>query len=346
MALLFCDGFDHYETADVLRKWTAHAGSTPVFGGDTVISIRPIYARAPGGQGYRFGGATNSRYLKKTLAANYATLIYGFNWYPESIAAQRFAAFVDGGTSQVELAMDASGHLLFTRAGATLATSTNVFSAATWYHIECKATIHNSAGAYEVRVNGSATGWIPAASGADTTSTANAYANEVWLGGISTNIPVRFDDAYVLDTSGAVAADFIGPQKIYTAYPSGAGNSAQWAGNYASNFANVNETLGDGDATFNQDATAGHIDLFAVDDVPAGTIAAVQHVLLARQDAGAQRTIRPKTRISSTNYSGTTVNTAGSYLYVLEPASVSPATSVAWTDSELAAAEFGYELVS
>ena len=28
MALLFCDSFDHYETADLIRKWTAASFGT------------------------------------------------------------------------------------------------------------------------------------------------------------------------------------------------------------------------------------------------------------------------------------------------------------------------------
>ena len=128
--------------------------------------------------------------------------------------------------------------------------------------------------------------------------------------------------------------------------PNGVGNSAEWVGNYTENFLNVAETLADGDATFNQSSTPGDIDLFEHNNVPAGTVHAVQHVLEAR-DVSASRTIRPVTRIGGTNYNGTTTPTlTGTYAFYLDPKTLSPDTSAQWDDAEVNAAEFGYELVS
>jgi hypothetical protein len=70
--------------------------------------------------------------------------------------------------------------------------------------------------------------------------------------------------------------------------------------------------------------------------------------LLARQDGGAQRTIRPIIVDSGGTRNGTTVPTAASYQYHAEYLSVNPATSAQWTDSEINHADWeaGYELVS
>jgi hypothetical protein len=351
MALIFCDGFDHYLAADILKKWT---GFTNSFVQGSILGSA-IYARPPGGMGIQLSDSNSHRGPYKTLSATFGTFICGFAVNFQSAvpsSAGPIVSFYDSSsgtpstTTQLDLRGDGAGHLRISRNGTALATSTNVVSTNTWYHVEIKATINNSTGAYEVKVNGSSTGWIPAATSQNTRGqSTNNYIDIVGLqtAGIST---VYFDDFYFLDTTGSVAADFVGPQKIITIYPTGAGNSAQWAGNYAANFANVNELAGDGDTTFNQSSTAGHIDLYAFDDVPSGTISAIQHVSMARQDAGAARTYRVKTRISSTNYNGTTVNLAGSHVFLTEAASVSPATSSAWTDTELNGAEFGQELVS
>ena len=70
------------------------------------------------------------------------------------------------------------------------------------------------------------------------------------------------------------------------------------------------------------------------------------HRISAKQDGGAARTLAPLTRISGTDYAGTTVSMAASTVCYVEPVTVSPATSVLYTVSEFNAAEFGYKLIS
>jgi len=339
MALVFGDSFDHYLVADVVKKWTAQSGAN-------TSAIAAEYALPPHSVGLHLAG--NAGYLEKTLPAALATFICGTWFRTPALGAQIILAFIDGTTEHVSVRYDAAGHITFTRNATVLATSTNVIAINTWYHIEAKATIDDAAGTYEVRVNGTATDWIPAATSKDTRNAGNASISGVRVYGNGSATGHRFQDFYILNTTGTQASDFLGPCRFQVIRPVGAGNSAQWAGNYADNWSNVAEGQGDSDSTFNQDATAGHIDLFTMSDVPAGTIHAIQHVLMARQDAGAQRVVRPKTRISTTNYSGVSVNTAASYQFLTEPVMFSPATggSTAFTDAEINGAEFGYELVS
>jgi hypothetical protein len=353
MALVFTDGFDHYVGADTLKKWTGLVASTAIGN----VTVRPEWARPPGGMGINIADASVPRGIYKTFGATHTSFVAGFAVYfgtsAPSSATAPMIAFYDSAsgistTYQLCLRTDAGGHLVIATggsAGTVLATSTNTFSADTWYHVEIKATINNTTGTYEVKVNGSSTNWIPAATGKNTRGqSANNYIDVVALEtcGLTTT---RFDDFYFL-SSASPNNDFLGPVKVQTAFPSGAGNYAQWSGNYASNFTNVQELAGDGDSTFNQSATAAQIDTFAFDDMPTGTIYAVQDVLYARQDAGAARTVRTKFRSGPTDYSGTTFSMAGSYQYHLDPRDVDPATSSAYTVSNFNAQERGYELVS
>jgi hypothetical protein len=350
MALIFCDGFDHYNAADIYKKWTGSISSPG-------IVISPMYARPPGGMGLGMSPSDNWRGIFKSLPAQYATFVSGFNinfGTYNTYSTNPWWAVWDttsgvGTTPQLALNVDSTAHLKLTRGSTTLATSTNTFSQNTWYHVEIKATINSTTGVYEVRVNGSSTGWIPEATGQNTRGqSSNNWIDAVGLLTEYANVGVTLihDDFYILDTTGSVANDFIGPQKIITVFPTGAGNSAQFTGSYASNFANVNETAGDGDVTVNQSSTAGHIDLFDFDNVPTGTISAIQHVIEARQDTGAARTLRAKTRISGTNYNGTSVVLAGSHVFITEPVTLNPADSAAWEAADVNGAEFGYELVS
>lgn len=351
MALVFCDGFDHYVGAtDMLKKWTGTINGTTVANNKT----DPSYARPPGGMGYSCAEGTTNRGVYKTLTSTHATFVSGFAFLTTSTlgssaiiwAVYDSTSGTPSGTAQLDIRGDGAGHLRLTRGGTTLATSTNVLSASTWYFVEIKATIHNTTGAYEVRVNGSSTGWIPAATGANTRGqSSNNFCDVISVqsgNGIST---CYIDDFYFLSGS-APNNDFLGPQKIVTLFPSGSGNYSQWTGNYAANYANVNELTGDGDSTFNQSATANQIDSFTFDDVPTGTIAAVQHTMMVRQDAGAARTIAPLQRSSSTDYAGTTLSCAGSYQFLTDPRDTDPATSAAYTTANVNAAEFGYKLIS
>ena len=350
MALIFGDSFDHYSRDDILKKWTSTTGTTIATGSclPEPYGLTPhaycLYAR-------------DAKYLDKVLVTALATFVAGFWYKSDSVtAAQIIFTGQDSATPaniHVSLRSDATGHLTFCRDATVLATSTNTLSTNTWYHIEIKATIGDAPnGAYEVRVDGSPTNWIAAATGADTRNSGNATIGAVRLYG-GTNIAAPgshlFQDFYLLDTTGAQASDFLGPSRFAVLRPVSAGNSAEWAGNpHADNFVNVSEYLADGDTSFNEDTTAGHVDTFGLSDVPAGTIHAIQHVIMARKDAGAARTIRPITRIGGTDYAGTTVSLSAGYVFLTEPVMFSPATggATAFDDAELDGAEGGYELVS
>ncbi len=239
------------------------------------------------------------------------------------------------------------GNLTFNRGTTALATSSNTFSIGAWYYLECKAKINSTTGTYEVRINGTSTGWIPAVTGANTRNGGNNQVTGTRLGWTTGNQGIQYDDLYVCDTTGSVNIDFLGPQVVETVRPMGAGNYSQWTPNLGLNFSNVNDLQTDNDGTFNQSSTAGQKDSFVMSDLSAGgTVSAIQHVLYAKQSVGAQRSIRPVQRSGGTDFAGATVNTGTSYTMALDLDDVNPATGAAFTPFEINAAEFGYELVS
>jgi hypothetical protein len=343
VAFLFGDSFNHYPFADIAKKWT-------MAGGTNASDIAPAYAPPHHANGFAYA-ASSAGTMTRTIP-NTESFVAGCWYWISVVGATTIMAFMDGATEHCSVRQDATGHITFTRNGTVLATSANVLSSG-WWHIEVKATIGDAAdspsGRYQVRVNGSATGWIADSGvGQDTRNAGNKYVTGIQLrtGGTATNTTHRFTDVYICDTTGSVANDFLGPSRFIVTRPVGVGNSADFAGNYAENFANVNELLADGDTTFNQSSTPGHIDLFEHNNVPAGTVHAVQHVIEAR-DAAVTRTIRAKTRIGGTNYSGpTTAALTAAYLFHCTPVTLSPATSAQWDDGEVNGAEWGYELVS
>jgi hypothetical protein len=231
------------------------------------------------------------------------------------------------------------------RAGTALATSTATITAGVWYWVELRVKVHDTTGTYELRVDGTATGWC-SGSGADTR---NGGAGTVTSLIMSNGGGAYYCGVFIADDSGSAANTWAGPSTFHCRVPSAAGNYAQWTGNSGPNHTNVAESKEpDEDMTFNQSSTANQKDTFKGTAIPAtsGSVYAIQHVLRTKQDGGAARTVRPLTRIGTTDYNGTSFNTPGSYAYRLEPVSVSPATSSAWSISEVDGAEFGYELVS
>jgi hypothetical protein len=343
VALIFGDSFDHYLYADILKKWTLLSGTGTIY-----ATFGPTYAMPPHRQGLRWYYGTTA-YLTKVLPAAVTTFVFGVYFrLATGLGAYRLVAFYDGATAHSDLRCDAAGHIIITRNGTVLATSANMIVANTWYHIEAKITTGDTTGnpatwgAYEVKIDGTSVGWIPSATDQDTRNGGNASIDRFVFDG--SNHDLWLQDVYILDTTGASANGFIGPSRLVVLEPIGAGNSADFSGTFVDNFVNLRDP--DGDTAYNESTTPGHIDLFSMADVPAGTVHAIQHVLMARKDAGAARTLRAKTRISGANYNGASISLTSTYAFYTDPVSVSPATSSAFSDTELNALEGGYELVS
>lgn len=349
MALIFADSFAHEATA---------AGALPGKWSSIITNMNTIQVGRSDAQMFDttfspclLAAGNNGGVMARTLGASYATLIVGAWFRTGNISnAGVIFALVDTITSHVDVRYTAAGLLTVTRNGAVLATSANAIAINTPYHIELRATIHDSTGAYEVRVNGSSVGWIPAATGKDTQNGGNASANTIWVCSRGNNDVYSTNHRYahvtVCDTSGAVANDFLGPVVIPPRLPIAAGSNTDWAGNYLSNYLNVSETLTDGDGTFNQTATATDKDSFVMAATPSGTVHAVQASAQVRQDAGSGHTVRLFLRISGTNYYGSAQVVAAVYQIIREVWTLNPATSAQWVTADLASIEAGYELVS
>jgi hypothetical protein len=334
MAGLFCEGFDHYAaiTQILEGKWTAS---------DSVVN-KSLVAGRLGGQALRFNNSSGNNF-SKTLAANYATLICGFAFRPAVAGTNRFFAFRDAGTDQVGLAINGSGRLIVYRGttATVLATGTTVLSLNVWYWIEIKVTFAN-AGTIEVKLDGASE---IASTAADTTNTANAFANQILIAAGS-NGQYDFDDLYLCDNSGANNNDFLGIRRVQTVAPSGAGSSSQWTPSAGSNNQNVDDSPGpDDDTTYNSTATAGHVDLYAMSDLAGSPsdVAFVQTVIRARMDDAGPRSIRDKCKSGGTTSDGASKALSVSYNNYLQLRETDPDTGVKFTAAGFNAAEFGVE---
>jgi len=344
VALGFIDGFDHYQTSDILQKWTGQLVGP-------ANSISTIYARGTG-QGMSSSGGVGRGPYKTVWPSGSATVTVGAACYFIANPASTGMVFIllDGTTEQISVRGDAAGKLTVQRGATVLATSTNVISLNTWYYIELKATISDAAGVIELRVNGSSTGWVPSTGSLDTKSTANAYATGFGITmATGTSNGNYFDDVYALDSSGSVNTTFLGDCHVAPLRPQAAGNYTQWTSNGGANFANVaDDPYSDGDISFNQSATANQIDSFVFDDIPAasGLVFGIQHVITAKKDVGAARTFAAFQRSGGVDYIGSTQNAGTSSAMYLDLKETNPATSAAWDVAAINGAEFGEKLLS
>lgn len=350
MSLEFMDGFDHYSgSTNTPRKW------------DT--TSRSAFGAWPDRATGRFGGSSaafgvgfnlSSLPLTQGQLSAVATRTVGFALYPDTgpnpwnTPGQLIFQFMDGTNEQVSLRTDGSGlNIQISRNGTTLATSTPALIPNSWCYVEFQVTIGSSSGAYTLKVWGGASPgtWLTA-TGVNTQATANATTNGVcWIN--SNNSPYRLDDVYILNSSGTTNNTFIGESKISTFLPNGDGASSQWTPSTGTtHYTLVDESDPNDDTDYNASLTSGQIDLYTYPPATiTGAVIGVQVVMTARKDDVGARQIAEQCRSGGTNYSGATKTLASTYSMYREIREVDPATSVAWTQTGLNAAQFGAKII-
>ncbi len=335
MALRFVDSFDHYAIpAGLPQKWTSYSDTGGSNGITTTTGRR---------------GST-SAILMRALNDNIAivlddqqTWIVGFAMYLYGTESGDIVRFYDNGNNiQIQISLTSAGVIQISRNGTLLATSAGALAINVWNYIEIKITIADSGGLAEVRVNESV---FVTFTGDTKFSTSLNTANRIQF--ISRNTDVAFDDLYICDGTGSVNNTYLGDCRVDVVKPTGAGNyaefSTQGSGN---NWDNVDDQPNDGDTSYNYANVTGKRDTFACSDLPAvsGSIFGVQVALSARKDDAGSRTIRSLTRISGTDYEGSSKNLSTDYRFCMQIMETNPNTTAAWADTEINAAEFGYKL--
>jgi hypothetical protein len=292
------------------------------------------------------GSFVHRNYGGSSATAVQGAALYWGSFFPDN--AWMVFGEVSGALWHLELKTDTAGHLYVRHSGtgAVLATSSKVLALSTFYYVEFKVTVHDTTGAFEVRVNSET--WV-SGSGIDTRNGGAGIIDRARLGGfVNLSYNWRADDWYVCDGTTGLHNTFLGDVRCEVISPSGAGAHTDWSPSAGANYTTVDEKPANSDTDYNSSSTAAQIDTFAFGDLAEATadIFAVQHYLFSRKDDAGSRTIRPKIRISGTDYSGANIAVTDTYKYDTEIVEQSPATSTDWTVSEVNGAEFGYELVS
>lgn len=339
MAILFLDGFDHYNS--ILEKWDYHNSYNPSFP-----------AGRFGGQAFSVGNDPGITYrsLNDTLTY-YTTLIAGCAWYAGSGAASQGHTpfgFMRDGQEQFMVKLTANSHFSVYRQGTLIAEEGAVRPLYAWYYIELKVVFATGAtGSYELRVNGATV----LSAGSVQTAVTNANANQLFMSNAYAGTSYR-DDLYVIDTSGgAPQNDFLGDIRVETLYPNGNGSSSMLVGsdgNSIDNYLLVDEHPADDDTTYVGSATINDKDTYNYDPLVSttGTIYGVQTNVRAKKSDAGSRSIAPVLKSGANETVGANAVLSSSWLNITEQVFPTKPGGGAWTIADVNAAEFGVKVTA
>ncbi len=325
MALILMDGFDHYGSAQAAEK----------FWSGTPFGMVP--GRGFGGQAIN---VVINNQIFKTLPSSYSTLFAGFAIKLNDTFGGQFMRFQHSGTIVAAVGIDGLGHLTLTDGAANLiASGTTVVPTQTWFYVELEVIVGTS-GHGTVHLNGGA----EIASTLGNFGTQNidqiSFLNQA-LGG-----DTSVDDVYVADTTGGSPTnDFIGDVRVETLYPVADGSYTDWTPKIAGpHYQMVNETLIDGDGTFNYDATPGDKDAYILETF-IGTIYGAQLNIGARKGDASVRQIAPLILQSGTDYLDATRTLSADYVFYSWILDKDP-SGADWLAATINADNFGQKLIA
>lgn len=340
MALLFIDGFDYYTS--IMDRWTTtiNSGGVPAAGS----------ARS-GAQGLSVPNLNRAQ--SRTLPSSYATLVAGtaFKFAGTSgVGPWTVIGFAEGSGNHVFLGWDFALNKLGVYRDGTLIGSLGptVLNIGVWYYLEFRATIHDTTGSAEVRINGTTE---LTHTNVDTRSGGTGVINTVWIGPGASGGGCHYDDFYVLDTTGGSPNDtFLGDVTVETLYPNANGNSSQFDGsdgNQVDNYLLVDEATPNDDTDYVESPDFGDKDTYGYSDLAttSGTIYAVQPVPRFRKTAAGSVSAVSVARLSATEVDSSAKIVLDNYIYSPDIRPTKPGGGV-WTIADVNNTEFGLKVAS
>jgi hypothetical protein len=329
--------------------------------------VNSTKARSGGsGQALTAGSAVTG---VKSLGANYSHLFFGVAQVVFSAALPTTPtildwAFLDGATCQVGYVITNLGEIVVYSGNITIASATELGrtasgvitaagtggTAADYKMVELEIVFHGSAGTVTVKVADSTVLTLTAL---NTAPSGVAQANRLHMRSRSSASVWQVDDLYINDNIGSAPDNtFYGEAFVVEGLsPSGDGNSSQWLGsdgNSVNNSLLVDDT-GNGDTDYVSSGTLNDVDTYALGNLAnaTGTIVGSRHLIVARKDDVAARTIASVLRTNSTDYvSGTNKTVTGTYVVYEDRRTINPDTSLRFTIAEINGLEAGQKVTT
>ena len=354
MTLLFTDGFD---TQDFAEKWVSGTGTwsgANLQGTNRFGSGYSVYQSAATTVYYHRGFGEKSTVITGFAFKQSVSNTSGFSLpicalWGDARATQHVYIGIANSTNKIEIRRgNWTGTLLATSATAVIPVNT-------WCHIQVKATLHDTTGSVEVKLDDAA---AVSVSGVDTRNGGTLGTFSSLMIGSEANFGLAdvlsWDDLYICDTTDATATqgaafnDFLGDVRIRTILPSGAGSSTQLTPTGSgSNYENVND-VPPVTTTYNASGTSGHRDTYAMPDLSLSggdSVLAVVTNTTGQRDNTTAISMKAAVKSSSTVGYGATTVLATARATFQDVFGDDPATSAAWTNAAVDAMEIGAEVV-
>lgn len=337
MALLFCDGYDHYSAyADLIQR----AGAVQYNG--SIVSGGPTSQ----GQGRNFNAKAWNGNLAGSTSQRLASHFIGATMQSANDVFVQFFDTVDN-TYQIVVVFRVRNYSIEVWRGnqntLLYRSANNVWTGNTGNFIEVWPVINNASGSVTIDVNGIQ---LVNITGQDTQQSPNAWWDRFEI------YNAQVDDLYYCDTTAGAGTNpcntFLGDPRVYTQFPTSDGTVA-WTPKASTNWSQVSEVAFDGDATYNSSSTVGQQDIFNIGALPgtANTFLGVQVTVAARKDDAGARQINVVLKSGATTSTGTARNmTDTTYVYWSELFSVDPNTSASWTAANINASQPGYKMAA
>jgi hypothetical protein len=342
MALLFIDSFDHYQSPNVLSKWTRQFIDMVIGIGDGRCGSNSLHIQHYDlVKGLAFDGTHGT--------IGFAAWFNSFDIFAEEVIG--FTSVGDADGVHLWLRQNPDGSLQVVRTTVSGyeslgITGPNLINENHWYFIEWQVLIHPTNGAVTVRLNN-----IPliAVTGVNTVGDGRAVSLRQIAFHCGEHQGWRMDDLYVLDDRGLPPlTTFLGDVKVEYLRPRTAGTHQDWAvvGGSSHTDAIDDNQIPDDDASYIESATPGETDtsLYQPTALPAGPIFGAQLSLYARKSDSGPRVIAPVVN-DEVGAPFVTVS-QGSYQYHHTAYGLNPATDLPWTIAEINAIEAGVTVVS
>jgi hypothetical protein len=292
------------------------------------------------------GVAAMNGTLIHSLGASPASVVVGVAYYRPTAAQGAPISLLDASGEQLTVNVAADGTIEVRRGSSSgtilSASASGVMLVTTWNYLELKATINDTTGSYELRVDGAV---VLSGSGVDTKNQSTATVTRVQVGAGGNH---AIDDWYILDTAGSAPwNDFLGPVQSLARMPTSEGTTIEWTPSTGTNNAALlDEVPANDDTDYNSAASASLLDLLNHTDVPVGStiIGVSQRALVRKTDAGVA-SLKLVAYVDSTEYAGSSVAIADTYTYIKRLYETNPDTAAQWDEAGVNAAEFGYESV-
>lgn len=345
MSVLFFSGFDHLDTAGLaLAGWSVSS--------TTAITVASAAART-GTNGVQISTSSSGQDMKRQVdvSEEHATFVVGLAVYRPSANSLGVINFMsdNAGTFHLSFRITTDGSLDVRRGANSVAAGGTIISAASvanavpvgvWTHLGFRVVLSDTVGEIGIWVNGqqqiALTSQDTKNGGTKTAfDTIDIYGASVFY----------IDDLYILNGAGSSPWNaFLGDRRVVALTPNGAGGLTQLTSSSGStNYQNVDETPAN-TTDYNSGATTGLTDTYTYTDLAASvtSVSAVQFVPYARKTDVDTLYLKAVARLSGTNHTGSSRALSTGYTYLKSTIwQTNPATSAAWTPSEVNAAEFG-----